>query len=87
MKEEVGTIISDKMNKAVVIAVERKYRHHLYGKIMKLKKKLHAVNEIGAKVGDKVKVVETRPVSKTIAFRVVQIIGTKGTETAKEKKK
>lgn len=77
MKAILGTVISDKMNKAAIVLVEKKYRHPMYGKIIKLKKKLAVVNEIGAKVGQTVKIVETRPISKTIAFRIVEIIGVK----------
>lgn len=75
MKKFLGTIISDKMNKAAVVLVESKYRHPLYGKIISKKKKFHAANEIGAKKGQTVWITETRHISKTISFRVSEIIG------------
>lgn len=75
MKTILGTVISDKMSKAAIVLVERKYRHPLYGKIMKSGNKLHAVNEIGAKIDQKVKIVEIRPISKTITFKIVEILG------------
>ena len=74
MKTILGTVISDKMNGAAIVLTERKYRHPKYGKIMKSSNKLHVVNKIGAKVGQKVKVIETRPISKTIAFRILEIV-------------
>lgn len=74
MKTILGTVISDKMNGAAIILTERRFRHPKYGKIMRSTNKLHVVNKIGAKVGQKVKVVEGRPVSKTIAFRILEII-------------
>lgn len=77
MKGILGTVISDKMDKAAIVLVERKYRHPMYGKIVKSQKKLHVANELGAKVGQKVKITETRPISKTIAFRIVEILSGK----------
>ncbi len=74
MKIIIGTVISDKMNKRVVVQIEKSSRHPMYGKIMVLKNKLHAVNEIGAKAGQKVKIVEIKPVSKTVNFKVVEIL-------------
>jgi len=74
MKTILGTIISDKMNGAAIILTERRYRHPKYGKIVRSTNKLHVVNKIGAKIGQKVKVVEGRPVSKTISFKIVEIM-------------
>lgn len=74
-KTRVGRVISDKMDKTVVVAVERLVKHPLYGRIIKLTSKLKAhdeSNECG--VGDKVKVMETRPISKDKRWRVVNII-------------
>lgn len=74
MKTFQGKVIATKMTKAAVVLVERKFRHPLYGKIVKKKKKIHAVNEIGAKKGETVNIVETRPISKTISFKISEIV-------------
>jgi len=74
MKTILGTVISDKMNGSAIILTERRFRHPKYGKIMRSTNKLHVANQIGAKVGQKVRVVEGRPLSKTIAFRILEII-------------
>ena len=74
-KTRVGMIVSDKMDKTVVVAIEDNVKHPIYGKIVKRTLKLHAQddnNECG--VGDKVKLMETRPLSKTKRWRVVEII-------------
>ena len=74
-KVRVGRVISDKMDKTVVVAIEDNVKHPIYGKIVKRTLKLHAQddnNECG--VGDKVKLMETRPLSKTKRWRVVEII-------------
>ena len=68
-----GKVVSDKMTKAATVLIERKYRHPLYGKILTKRKKLHVRNEIGAIVGQTVKVVEIKPVSKTISHKIVEI--------------
>lgn len=83
MKEIIGQIISDKMNSSAIVLIERSYRHPLYGKIIRLKKKLHASNKIGAKTGQMVKLVSTKPVSKTISFNISEILTTakKGPES------
>ncbi len=70
-----GTIVSDKMNKTVTVLVERKVKHPLYGKIIRLSKKYHAHdenNEFG--MGDVVVIEECRPISKTKAWRVARLI-------------
>ncbi len=74
-KVRVGMVVSDKMDKTVVVAIEDNVKHPVYGKIIKHTLKVHAhddKNECG--VGDKVKVMETRPLSKTKRWRVVEII-------------
>ena len=74
-KTRVGKVISDKMEKTVVVAVETRYKHALYGKMMKRTFKLKAHdenNECG--VGDTVRVMETRPLSKDKRWRVVEIV-------------
>lgn len=77
MKTFKGKVISDRMTKAVTILIERKYRHPLYGKILTKRRKIHAANKLGAQVGQLVKIVETRPLSKTISFEVSEILSPK----------
>ena len=70
----VGTVTSDKMDKTVVVAVENSVRHQKYGKIIKRTYKLKAHDEENkCQIGDKVKVMETRPLSKDKRWRVVEI--------------
>ena len=74
-KVRVGMVVSDKMDKTVVIAIEDNVKHPVYGKIIKRTLKVHAhdeKNECG--VGDKVRIMETRPLSKTKRWRVVEVI-------------
>ena len=74
-KVRVGMVVSDKMDKTVVIAIEDNVKHPVYGKIIKRTLKVHAHdenNECG--LGDKVRIMETRPLSKTKRWRVVEII-------------
>ena len=74
-KVRVGKVVSDKMDKTIVVAIEDNVRHAKYGKIVKRTVKIHAhdeKNECG--VGDKVAVMETRPLSKTKRWRLVEII-------------
>ena len=74
-KERTGVVVSDKMDKTVVVAVERKEKHPLYGKFVKKTTKFVAhdeKNECG--VGDTVLIMETRPLSKTKNWRVVTIV-------------
>ena len=74
-KTRVGLVTSDKMDKTVVVSVKDRVRHPLYGKIIKRTSKIHAhdeKNECG--IGDRVSVMETRPLSKTKRWRVVEII-------------
>ena len=74
-KVRVGKVVSDKMDKTIVVAIEDNVRHPKYGKIIKRTVKIHAhdeKNECG--VGDKVAVMETRPLSATKRWRFVEII-------------
>ena len=73
-KVKIGKVVSNKMDKTIVVAIEYNVKHPLYGKIMKrtYKLKAHDENQI-AKVGDKVKVMETRPLSKDKRWRLVEI--------------
>jgi len=74
-KELVGIVVSDKMEKTIVVEVERLTKHPLYGKVIKrhTKFKAHDPNN-KAKVGDKVKIVQVRPLSKDKRWRLVEII-------------
>ena len=74
-KTRVGYVVSDKMAKTVVIAIEDNVKHPVYGKIIKRTLKVHAHDEANAcGVGDKVEIMETRPLSKTKRWRIVEII-------------
>ena len=74
-KTLIGKVVSDKMDKTVVIAVEDSVKHKLYSKVIKRTYKLKAHDELNAcGVGDRVKVMETRPLSKDKRWRVVEII-------------
>ena len=74
-KTMIGTVVSNKMDKTVVVSVERKVRHSVYGKIVKRTYKLKAHDENNScNVGDTVKVMETRPLSKDKRWRVVEIV-------------
>jgi len=74
-KEIQGKVVSDKRDKTISILVERKIKHPLYGKVMKSSKKFQAHDENNeCKVGDIVKVMETRPLSKTKRWRLVEIL-------------
>lgn len=74
-KERVGIVTSDKMDKSVVVMVERRVKHPKYGKFVKLSSKFMAHDEKGeAHVGDTVRIMETRPVSKLKRWRLVEVI-------------
>ena len=74
-KTRVGVVRSDKMNKTVVVVVERRYAHPLYGKQVTTTKKYHAHDENNEyKVGDTVRIMETRPLSKLKRWRVVEVL-------------
>ena len=73
-KTRVGIVVSNKMEKTVVVAIEDNVKHPLYGKIVKRTLKLHAQDDINCGEGDKVKIMETRPLSKTKRWRVVEIV-------------
>ena len=70
-----GTVVSDKMDKTITVMIETKKTHPLYGKRVKYSKKFKAHDELNkAKVGDKVVIMETRPLSATKRFRLVEIV-------------
>jgi len=74
-KERVGIVTSDKMDKSIVVSVERKKKHPIYGKFIKTTKKFHAHDEKNeCNEGDTVRIMETRPLSKTKNWRLVEII-------------
>ncbi|MFH1559886.1 MAG: 30S ribosomal protein S17 [Chloroflexota bacterium] len=76
-KTRIGRVVSDKMDKTVVVAVEWRQTHPLYDKSVKRITKFHAHDEDnGCKVGDMVNIMETRPLSKTKRWRVTQILAT-----------
>ena len=74
-KTRLGKVVSDKMDKTIVVAIETSVRHPLYGKIIKRTYKLKAHDENNeCKIGDMVKVMETRPLSKEKRWRLVEIV-------------
>lgn len=74
-KTQIGKVVSDKMDKTIVVAVEELIRHPLYGKIIKRTKKYKAHDEENScKAGDTVKITETRPLSKEKRWRVTEIL-------------
>jgi small subunit ribosomal protein S17 len=74
-KTREGLVVSDKMDKTVVVTVEDRVKHALYGKVMRRSSKLSAHDENNdAHVGDRVLVMETKPLSKTKRWRVVEIL-------------
>ena len=74
-KERIGVVTSNKMDKSIVVAQVTKVKHPLYGKFVLKTKKFHAHDETNdCNIGDKVKIMETRPLSKTKCWRLVEII-------------
>ncbi len=74
-KERIGTVVSDKMQKSITVTVETKYKHPMYGKFIKKSTKFIAhdeKNECG--IGDTVKITETRPLSKSKRWRLVEVL-------------
>ena len=70
-----GVVVSDKMDKTIVVLVEDRVKHPLYGKVMTKSSRLKAHDETNdAGIGDRVRVMETRPLSKTKRWRVVEIV-------------
>lgn len=72
--EKIGVVASDKMTKTVVVRVDRLVKHPIYRKYVRKRKKFMAHDELGSKIGDKVRIVETRPLSARKRWRVVEII-------------
>jgi len=69
-----GVVTSDKMTKTVVVALVRRYAHPVYGKQVTRTKTVKAHDEQGAKIGDTVRIMETRPIARTVRWRVVEIV-------------
>jgi len=73
-KTRTGTVISDKMTKTVTVSLERRFAHPMYGKQITRSKSIKARNEMDARAGDTVRIMETRPIAKTVCWRVVEIV-------------
>lgn len=74
-KSRIGLVTSDKMDKTITVAVERKVKHPFYGKFLKKTTKFHAHDENNScGIGDTVRIMETRPMSKTKRWRLVEVI-------------
>jgi small subunit ribosomal protein S17 len=75
LKERSGTVVSNKMQKTIVVAVTRRVRHPVYGKEMTSSKKYYAHDEKNeARIGDQVRIVETRPLSRLKRWRLLEIV-------------
>ena len=83
-KERTGVVVSDAMDKTVVVQAERRITHPVYGKVLRRSKKYYAHDEQNeAKKGDQVRIAETRPLSKTKRWRLVEIVArASGSEVA-----
>jgi small subunit ribosomal protein S17 len=73
-KIRTGVVTSDKMEKTVTVSLTRRYAHPVYGKQVTRTKKVKARNEHGAKAGDTVRIMETRPLAKTVRWRTTEIV-------------
>ena len=73
-KVRTGVVTSDKMTKTVTVTLTRRFAHPAYGKQLTRSKGIKARDEHGAKVGDTVRIMETRPVAKTVCWRVIEIV-------------
>ena len=73
-KSRTGRVKSDKMTKTVTVVLERRFSHPVYGKQITRQKTIKARNEMDAKAGDLVRVMETRPLAKTVRWRVTEIV-------------
>jgi small subunit ribosomal protein S17 len=73
-KTRTGTVTSAKMTKTVTVRLERRFAHPVYGKQVTRSKSVKARNETGAREGDTVRIMETRPLAKTVRWRVAEII-------------
>ncbi|HEY9113089.1 MAG TPA: 30S ribosomal protein S17 [Bacteroidales bacterium] len=74
-KERIGLVVSNKMDKSIVVQIERRFKHEIYGKFVKRTNKFVAHDEKNdCNIGDKVRIMETRPLSKLKNWRLVEII-------------
>ncbi|MFW6277249.1 MAG: 30S ribosomal protein S17 [Prolixibacteraceae bacterium] len=74
-KEKIGVVVSNKMNKTIVVAEKRKMKHPMYGKFVNKTTKFHAHDDKNdCNIGDLVRIMETRPLSKSKCWRLVEII-------------
>jgi len=74
-KERVGVVVSNRMDKSILVAIQRQVKHPIYGKFVKKTKKFHAHDEKNdCQIGDTVRIMETRPLSKLKNWRLVEII-------------
>jgi small subunit ribosomal protein S17 len=79
LKERVGTVVSDKMDKTVVVAVENRFPHAIYQKTVSRTTRYKVHDETNScKVGDRVRITETRPLSRTKRWQVAEVIATTG---------
>jgi small subunit ribosomal protein S17 len=69
-----GMVVSNKMDKTVVVSIERRVQHPLYGKVVLRTKKFKAHDLLGCDIGDRVEIMETKPISKDKRWRVTQIL-------------
>jgi small subunit ribosomal protein S17 len=82
-KERVGEVVSNKMSKTIVVKVERRFPHAQYKKIVTAYSKFYAHDEKNeAKIGDRVRIEETRPLSKTKCWRLVEVVERAAQETS-----
>lgn len=73
MKKFTGRVISTKMDKTATVEVIRLVAHPIYKKRMKIKRKFHVHDELGVKVGDQVVIAETKPISKTKKWKIIEV--------------
>ena len=73
-KARTGVVASDKMTKTVSVILTRRFAHPVYGKQITRSKKVKARNDLGARTGDTVRIMETRPLAKTVRWRVAEIV-------------
>ena len=73
-KSRTGVVTSDKMTKTVTVSLERRFAHPVYGKQITRSKKVKARNEKDARLGDTVRIMESRPIAKTVCWRVVEVV-------------
>jgi small subunit ribosomal protein S17 len=86
-KERVGHVISDKMDKTIVVRVDRRVRHAKYDKVLTMASRFYAHDEKNeAKIGDRVRIVETRPLSRLKRWRLAEIVQ-RGAESTREEVK